>query len=642
MVAVDLSPAVAITEVMYDPAGNDEGREWVEVTNLSSIALSLPWAADGSDWRFFDGASHLLSWAAGQDRLRPGESMILTRDPDTFIAEHPDYLGILAKVAFELSNTTATLKLSLDGGATWLSVLTYTAADGGSGNGRTLEFEAGNVFQSYQIGGTPGQQRPPKPEEPPLAFQDGAEITEIAWNPAGSDVGQEWIEVQNTGTKTFRFNEINKWKLRIGEINHELRYVSGSTVIFPGERFLIVSDHQILKSRFGERSKLILEASFSLPNRPTFIRLSQTDGLSWLLVDRYDPVSGGADDGRTLERDAAGRWRASVIRGGSPGEENHFWPVSPPRLAIKAFLPYPSPGEEEWIELINLDSIPIDIAGWQLDDGPGGSRPFIFLDDHLNSTVLLPGARRRVFRSQSHIVLNDDRDLVTLRNRLGETIETIPYAEPNEGSVWQRDEFGIGRWSQSSTSPPKKPGQAIVQLTDLGAVIIDQARATPLKIGDLADKPGWYVRVSGQVIESHAKSLLISDQTGMAKVLFHLAQATKPSLHRGDKILIFGIVTSAADQLVIEVTDPTSVILVERAPPRPKRYSTRGPPRTFTSIISPPQASVRLVKLPLTPQSWRRTTRKASTIWLQVAMLGGLLGLTYVSCSARPTIRFGR
>jgi len=42
-----------INEIMYNPPGNDDGFEWIEVKNVSNNTLYLK--SQKSGWRIFDG-----------------------------------------------------------------------------------------------------------------------------------------------------------------------------------------------------------------------------------------------------------------------------------------------------------------------------------------------------------------------------------------------------------------------------------------------------------------------------------------------------------------------------------------------------------------------------------------------------------
>ena len=70
--------ALKISEVMYDPAGIDNGREWIEIYNDESNSLSIGTSA----YKFYEaGVSHGIS---GTDILLPREYAIIEDDIKKF------------------------------------------------------------------------------------------------------------------------------------------------------------------------------------------------------------------------------------------------------------------------------------------------------------------------------------------------------------------------------------------------------------------------------------------------------------------------------------------------------------------------------------------------------------------------------
>ena len=79
----------------------------------------------------------------------------------------------------------------------------------------------------------------------------------------------------------------------------------------------------------------------------------------------------------------------------------------PAAVRLNEILPAPSAvdwngdgaanSDDEWVELINLGSQPIDLAGWALDDiVDGGSTPYVFPA----GTALAPGGFLVIYRSR--------------------------------------------------------------------------------------------------------------------------------------------------------------------------------------------------------------------------------------------------
>ena len=149
VVAQEETPII-FTEIMYDLDGGDDGHEWVEIYNNSDTSYEI-----GADWRFFDGANHVLNVVQGDTSLESGEVVVIADNAENFLLDYPDYTGTLVDSVVKLNNTGEEIKLSLDNGDTWITQVEYTAIDG-AGNGYSLEY-LNNIWTfSAELNGTPG------------------------------------------------------------------------------------------------------------------------------------------------------------------------------------------------------------------------------------------------------------------------------------------------------------------------------------------------------------------------------------------------------------------------------------------------------------------------------------------------------
>lgn len=145
--------SVAITEIMYNPQGSDEGREWIEVHNFSTSTAYLL----NADWRFNDGSNHRLALSAGTSTLASGEYAVIASDDQAFLQDYPDFSGNLFDSAMALNNAADSLSLSLDNGQSFFANVDYDSDWGGTDNGYTLEFAENGWRQAEALGGTPGR-----------------------------------------------------------------------------------------------------------------------------------------------------------------------------------------------------------------------------------------------------------------------------------------------------------------------------------------------------------------------------------------------------------------------------------------------------------------------------------------------------
>lgn len=108
-------------------------------------------------------------------------------------------------------------------------------------------------------------------------------------------------------------------------------------------------------------------------------------------------------------------------------------------IMINEFLPNPPKGHsaEEWIELANIGNKDIDLAGWQIDDGEKGSRPWMipkntFIKAH--GFLLIP-------KKISKLSLGNSEDEVRLLDGKGKLLQSVKYKEAPAGSSYSWIDF---------------------------------------------------------------------------------------------------------------------------------------------------------------------------------------------------------
>jgi len=122
--------APRITEVFYDAAGSDDGREWIEVTNFADTPLRLE-----TYTLVESGVNHRISEVSG-GALGVGQSAVLTSNVAAFSAAYPGFSHPIFKTSFSLSNTGETLVLR--SASSTVDSFSYTATLGARGDGNSL------------------------------------------------------------------------------------------------------------------------------------------------------------------------------------------------------------------------------------------------------------------------------------------------------------------------------------------------------------------------------------------------------------------------------------------------------------------------------------------------------------------------
>ncbi|MEN9337881.1 MAG: hypothetical protein RIQ41_195 [Candidatus Parcubacteria bacterium] len=139
--------ALVISEVLSNPLGTDNGREWVELYNDTSSAVDLSTLSLSTSE---NGQAVALTPLQGGTTLAPGGYAVIATivsGQTKFLEDYPSYAGILVRVAstFTLTNTSTSLYVR-SGSSVMASMPSYTPAD----EGKALAFIGGTY-----VAGTP-------------------------------------------------------------------------------------------------------------------------------------------------------------------------------------------------------------------------------------------------------------------------------------------------------------------------------------------------------------------------------------------------------------------------------------------------------------------------------------------------------
>ncbi len=267
-----------ITEIMFNPEGNDSDREWLEVFNQSNQIFSLKSGRSG--WRINDGENHLFK---DEIMVYPQEVFIIVQDKNKFLSEYPDFKGKIVAANFSLKNSSGRIQI-LDENKNLLAEISYEQNCGGNDNGYSIIFK-NNICQENRVKkGTPGIYPEPEllrteniqqnqslfqqtttvsstpifsniqtttPEQTLISTstpvltstiqeivsnQASLEkstpvtlyITEFLPNPQGNDSGQEFVELYNYGNEEINLEgfilEIGKKKIKLQGIIEPKEY----------------------------------------------------------------------------------------------------------------------------------------------------------------------------------------------------------------------------------------------------------------------------------------------------------------------------------------------------------------------------------------------------------------------------------
>ncbi len=147
---------VIVSEIMYNPAGSDDGREWVEAQNIGEASIDI------SGWRFFEGnANHKLLIVQGNTYLQPGGFAVLASNPSAFLLDFPGFAGTLFDSSFSLNNTSGETLALKDGKGVVVSEVNYKPVWGAGGDGNSLQLISGSWIASAPTPGKANVYLPP-------------------------------------------------------------------------------------------------------------------------------------------------------------------------------------------------------------------------------------------------------------------------------------------------------------------------------------------------------------------------------------------------------------------------------------------------------------------------------------------------
>ncbi len=292
----------------------------------------------------------------------------------------------------------------------------------------------------------------------------------VDWDGNGeADANDEWIELYNPNKVPV---DLSSWWLD-DAAGGSPPYVFPPGTVLSGHGFLVIYKR---------------ESGLTLNNSGDYIRLFDSNGD---LVDsvHYPQVKRTDMTSWSRIQDGTGTWTDTFPP--SPGEPNRPPPTPTPTpipvshppqrptivqrptpapfVAINEFLPAPAgtvdwdgdgvaDARDEWIELYNPHAFPVDLSGWRIDDGAGGSRAYTLP----SGTHLVAHGFLVLYRRETHIALDNGGDTVRLISPDGNIVDafTYPRTPRTDGTSWARTEDGAGEWCDLCVPTPGKPNRA--------------------------------------------------------------------------------------------------------------------------------------------------------------------------------------
>ncbi|MEN9621682.1 MAG: hypothetical protein RLZZ67_116 [Candidatus Parcubacteria bacterium] len=147
-------------------------------------------------------------------------------------------------------------------------------------------------------------------------------LTEIMYDVEGTDIGREWVEVQNTGSSAV---DLSLWKFFEANTAHKLVPL-GDTAVPPSGFAVITDNADKFKADNPGFSGPLFDSTFSLSNEGETLVIKDPAGADSDSVT-YQPALGGAGDGTTLQKTTSG-WISAPRTPGSATTATESAPTS--------------------------------------------------------------------------------------------------------------------------------------------------------------------------------------------------------------------------------------------------------------------------------------------------------------------------
>lgn len=355
------------------------------------------------------------------------------------------------------------------------------------------------------------------------------------WNGDGAvDLGDEFIEVFNSGDAAV---DLGGWKLDdvSGGGSSPYAIPAGASL---GPHGLLVLFHS--------------ETKISLNDTGDDVQLLQPDGTA---ADVISYSSSRVDHSFSRFPDGAAYFADDCPP--TPGASNCSVPATatpiptpfPGGILVNEFMPQPNKdwnhdGEndslDEWVELANLSGDSVDLGGWKLDDGEGGSFPFSIPE----GTKLDSHAFLLFYADETRIGLNNGGDTVRLLFPDGAVADEKKYASSAPDRAYGRQPDGGARWQTGCYPTPGKANCSVV-LTPTPTVafhLTQLAEARTLLAGSRVTVQGSVIARPCQ-LDRYGHEMMLSDGANGVDVYLPYPEQLTCAIAMGEQVLVTGVIS---------------------------------------------------------------------------------------------------
>ncbi len=446
---------VKIYKFLPNPAGDDAGNEWVEIKNNDTQTVNVDgWLLDDKN----TGSGPAADALALSGVIAPNEVKRISLPATAFALNNSG--GDEVNLYFSdkiLADTAVYSASAYDDGVfeyrdgVWQPPAQITSGGGGSsglGSAAAVSYLGTSSFK----------------------------INEIFANPAGDDMGKEWVEIYNSASAT---GSLAGFYLADGDSENwsSSAYLIASATSVPPLGFAVIilpKDSLSLNNSGKEKVKL-----FSAQKQ---------------LVDLIEYAD--APENRSWAKGVDGKWQYLIP---TPGKENNSAPEIL-QVYISEILPAPQADQDEFVELYNSATTTADLGGLVLRIG---TKSKIFPEGEnlplLSYLVLysddLPGSLR-----------NSGQDL-SLEDMYGRIIAKVSYPKALAGESYARTEAGDFFWTGSPT--PGEANQIVLAASDIAPAKIPVA---PKAVSSAKTSAGDFSKLNASYSELKEQILALQEQ----------------------------------------------------------------------------------------------------------------------------------
>ncbi|TSC52057.1 MAG: PKD domain-containing protein [Parcubacteria group bacterium LiPW_41] len=259
------------------------------------------------------------------------------------------------------------------------------------------------------------------------------DILEIMYDAPGSDEGNEWVEIYNSGTTTVKIKDLRF--VDSGQ-RHLISLSRGSEVLMAYDYGIIADSPEKFLEKYPSYTGSIWKSAMSLSN--THDLLAMAGNIRNLGEAEYYGSSGAGGDGNSLQK-IGSTWYAGAP---TPGRENSYSPPHNNQKPVVEFSFFPGAPKER--EVVTLLASSTDSDGtiskyvWKFGDG-GEFTSLVNSTEHTYSTVGTYNAEVDVYDNENEYTRATTT--ISIEPSNGKEADHVVISEVQYGGVDAGDEF---------------------------------------------------------------------------------------------------------------------------------------------------------------------------------------------------------